>query len=535
MAHIFAKLKSLTTILLFSLSLSLFAQELPDSIELRIKPIPLPDQNESSKFKDKIKRLGISRSFNRTKNSVAITVALQQAKLAESQESYLSAIRYYQKVVDLYALQGDRQEVTDYLQHIALLYQKAGLTQQALNQYQQVLERKEASGDTSHIVEIRKELTMLVPSTTEQFASAEDLPEITQEFVEESKQESQRLKSLAESSEQGEDYKKSLEYYKLYTELANRQKAAEQAQQLALQEKTFQLEKQAQAMKLLESEREVQSLTLAQQQEVLQEEQAFKRNLLIGTILLALALIFIYFMYRGKRKALTGLNLAYDELYTTKDKLVTAESKLKELLGQQLSKGVAVELMDHDADKAQKRFVCVMFLDIRGFTPFAEQLQPEELIQYQNDVFGLMIDIVDKHQGVINQFLGDGFMATFGLQGEESAVCDEALAAAIEIITIVNEKSNSGTIPETKIGIGLHAGNVVTGNVGTSIRKQYSVTGNTVITASRIEQLNKEFKSQLLISREVYSQLSKTQSLPHEFINVEVKGRQRPIELLKIA
>jgi class 3 adenylate cyclase len=519
-----------------SFSLSTLAQELPDSIDLRIQEIPVPETNEKQKLKDKIRNLGISKSFKKTKSNVALTVALQQARLSESQEQFLTAIHHYQKVVDLYSAQGDVQEVTNYLQHMALLYHKAGRTQQALDQYELVLERKEASGDTTNLVEIRKQLKNLIPSQTVELAQAEKDPELVKVAEEMSKQESDRLKSLAESTERGQDYKRSLEYYKLYTELTTKQKEAEQAQQLALQEKTFELERQAQQMKLLESEKEVQSLTLSQQQEQLVKDRTFKRNLLIGTLLLTLAVIATFFMYRGKRKALTGLGLAYQELNATKDKLVSAEEKLKNLLDQQLSRGVAIQLMDHDkADKAQKKFVCIMFLDIRGFTPFAERLEPEELIQYQNDVFGLMIDIVDKHQGVINQFLGDGFMATFGLQEEQSSVCDEALEAAIEIITIVNQKSASGAIPNTKVGIGLHAGNVVTGNVGTSIRKQYSVTGNTVIMASRIEQLNKHFKSQLLISREVHQQLSKPESLPKDFMNVEVKGRKRPVELLKIA
>ena len=341
---------------------------------------------------------------------------------------------------------------------------------------------------------------------------------------------------MAESTENNQDYRSSLEYFKLYTELSNQQKAEEQAQKLALQEKTFQIERQAQRVGLLESEKEIQELTLVQQEEQLVKEQTFKQNLLIGVLLLTLAVLATYLLYRGKRKALGDLGKAYNDLNQTKNQLVSAEEQLKNLLGQQVSSGVAQQLMDSGkADMAQKKFVCVMFLDIRDFTPFAEQLEPEELIQYQNDVFGLMIDIVDRNNGVINQFLGDGFMATFGLQENQTNVCDNALEAAIKIITVVNEKSASNAIPNTRVGIGLHAGNVVAGNVGTAIRKQYSITGNTVITAARIEQLNKRFESQLLISEEVYNQLSYPEKLPQKFINVEVKGRKQQLNLLKIA
>lgn len=84
-------------------------------------------------------------------------------------------------------------------------------------------------------------------------------------------------------------------------------------------------------------------------------------------------------------------------------------------MGQQLSDKVASELISGGSGKKiERRLVCVMFLDIRGFTAFAESLKPEDLIKDQNDVFGFMIDSVYKHNGIINQFLGDGFMATFG-------------------------------------------------------------------------------------------------------------------------
>ena len=149
-----------------------------------------------------------------------------------------------------------------------------------------------------------------------------------------------------------------------------------------------------------------------------------------------------------------------------------------------------------------------MFLDIRDFTAFAEKLEPSEIIQYQNDVFGFMIDVISKYDGIINQFLGDGFMATFGAPVSSEHDSQHAVNASFEIINLLREKCESGEIPETKVGIGLHAGNIVTGNVGTAERKQYSITGNTVILASRIEQLNKQFESQLLISEEVFKRVN---------------------------
>jgi class 3 adenylate cyclase len=507
---------------------------------LNRRPAPEADfrtDSEKSNVKDKLLNLGISKKFNRTKNSVAITLALQQAKLAESQARYLTAINYYQKAIDLYVQQGDQQAVTDNIQQIAMLYQKLGRTQQALDKYQEVLERKEIMGDTTNLSVIRNNLIQLKPVSARAIEPPkETIPSNTGPVVDQKDHEQQRLKTLAESTESSQDYKKSLEYYKLYTELENRQKDEQQAQQLALQEKTFQLEKQGQRMSLLEAEKAVQALTLGQQEEQLAGELAFKRNLWAGLIILFVAAIISFVLYRGKRKALGALSMAYNELNTTKDKLEDAEGMLKNLLDQQVSHGVARQLMDSStADEAQKKFVCVMFLDIRGFTPFAERLLPEEIIKYQNDVFGLMIDLIDSNHGVINQFLGDGFMATFGLQDIQSNVCDDALAAATQIIEVVNSKSKSGVIPPTRVGIGLDAGNVVAGNVGTAIRKQYSITGNTVITASRIEKVNKKFKSQLLISKQVFDQLSQPEKLPDDFVMEELTGQKQPVVLLRVA
>ena len=123
----------------------------------------------------------------------------------------------------------------------------------------------------------------------------------------------------------------------------------------------------------------------------------------------------LYLLYFNKKKDHKKLNLAHEDLKSTQHKLVTAEKRIKTLLDQQVSTEVARELLMENADTTiQRKLVCIMFLDIRGFTTFAESRHPEDIIRYQNDVFGFMIDSVYKHNGIINQFLGDGFMATFG-------------------------------------------------------------------------------------------------------------------------
>jgi adenylate cyclase len=192
--------------------------------------------------------------------------------------------------------------------------------------------------------------------------------------------------------------------------------------------------------------------------------------------------------------------------------------------GQQVSPQIVEELLKQGPEIASRRsFVCVMFMDIRDFTALVEHRSPEEIVALQNEVLGAAVEVINRHHGVINQFLGDGFMATFGAPIAKGNDCGNALAAARELIAKVKA---------VKIGIGLHAGEAVTGNIGTAERKQYSVTGNVVILASRIEQLNKEYGSQLLVSREVLERAGESAA---SLGPVRVKGHEEPIEIFRVA
>ena len=185
--------------------------------------------------------------------------------------------------------------------------------------------------------------------------------------------------------------------------------------------------------------------------------------------------------------------------------------------------------------ESRRSFVCVMFMDIRGFTPLVESKSPEEIVAIQNAVFGAAVEVVNRHRGIINQFLGDGFMATFGAPLATGDDCRNALAAARELVARVAELSASGRIPATQVGIGMHAGEAVTGNIGSALRRQYSITGNVVILAARIEQLNKEYGSQILASGEVLRAGGDQAGGAVRLGPVQVKGRNEPIEIYRLA
>jgi adenylate cyclase len=201
--------------------------------------------------------------------------------------------------------------------------------------------------------------------------------------------------------------------------------------------------------------------------------------------------------------------------------------RLLSAFGQQVSPQVAEELLRQGPEIASRRsFVCVMFMDIRNFTPLVEHRSPEEIVALQNEVFGAAVEIVNRHRGLINQFLGDGFMATFGAPIATGNECADALGAAREL---------AARIERVQIGVGLHAGEAVTGNIGSAERKQYSITGNVVILASRIEQLNKEIGSSVLASREVVERGGAAAGDAALLGAFHVKGREAAIEIYRVA
>lgn len=215
---------------------------------------------------------------------------------------------------------------------------------------------------------------------------------------------------------------------------------------------------------------------------------------------------------------------------------IEEKNEVIDLFGQQISQQIAQEIIRHPKElTGTRKNVTIMFLDIRNFTPFVEHKEPEEVVSYLNSLFGFIIDIVRSHHGIINQFLGDGFMATFGAPLVVRNSSEHAALAAQEIIKKLKGKIEQGIIPSTRLGIGIHFGEAVTGNIGSEARKQYSITGNVVILASRIEQLNKGYDSQLLISEEVYIQLDDKIKDKYAALGpVDVKGREKPISIYRL-
>src|SRR4030095_4787541 len=165
----------------------------------------------------------------------------------------------------------------------------------------------------------------------------------------------------------------------------------------------------------------------------------------------------------------------------------------------------------------------------------AEKRSPEEVVTYLESLFEFMIEIVNRNHGIINKFLGDGFMAVFGAPLSDGADCANAVRSAQEILARVRDEAEQGRILPTTVGIGLHAGEAVTGSIGSALRREYTVIGDVVNLASRIEKLNKQFGSQLLISALVAPAAASETSGAVSRGTVKVRGREEGIQIFQLA
>ena len=178
----------------------------------------------------------------------------------------------------------------------------------------------------------------------------------------------------------------------------------------------------------------------------------------------------------------------------------STRDRVTNLFGQHVSPQVVDRLLAiGSAEISEMRKVCVMFVDIRGFTAAAREKTPAEVVARLEAAFAILVEIVDRHGGIVNKFLGDGFLAMFGAPIADPDAAANAIAAGREMLLAIEESNNGNPWP-IRIGIGVHIGEAVTGTVGSPRRKEYTVIGDTVNLASRLESLNKEFGSQFLVS-----------------------------------
>ena len=229
--------------------------------------------------------------------------------------------------------------------------------------------------------------------------------------------------------------------------------------------------------------------------------------------------------------------VAWDVRRRAEEAVASAEERerLRTLFGQHTAPSIVRALLDGgDAlDRGRRQHVVAMFLDVRGFTAFAEAREPEEVVAYLNALFEIAVAAVTERGGVVHQLLGDGLLALFGVPEARDGDADRAVEAALATVAAVERAVEEGTLPPTRLGIGLHAGEGLVGLVGPTARREYKVVGDAVNVASRVEQLNKTYGSTLLATAEV------VEALRHDVPAVdlgrsEVRGRAQPVHLYRL-
>lgn len=243
------------------------------------------------------------------------------------------------------------------------------------------------------------------------------------------------------------------------------------------------------------------------------------QNAVVIWILLTLVVLFA--LMAGRVRALVGRN------------------KLQEELNRFLPENVTHQVEQGNVDihlGGEKQWITVLFSDIRNFTTFSEKRSPEEVIDFLNGYFNDMIESVFHYHGTLDKLLGDGLMAFFGIPADGEIQQDQAVKCALDMLRRLesfNQLRKMKGEETIEIGIGIHTGLAIVGNVGSFRRMEYTAIGDTVNAASRIEDLTKKYKVPILISAETKKRLKG--NFQAELVGKDhVKGKSEEVEIYKV-
>ncbi len=296
------------------------------------------------------------------------------------------------------------------------------------------------------------------------------------------------------------------------------------------------------------------------------EEKAFEtanrvkyRSLLVAGIILFLAFSAVYFFSTTLTKpikvlvdltrqiALGNFNIkinakGHDEITALTHSFgqmatgLAERDKLKETFNKFHSKEIAEAILSGEIKLGGTRQkATVFFSDIRSFTSISENLEAEQVVELLNEYMTAMVSEITAHQGVVDKYVGDAIMAVWGAPVPKPNDTWNAVSACIAMrkkLAVFNEDRISKGKKPVKMGMGLHHGELIAGNIGSTEKMEYTVIGDTVNTASRIESLTKEYGTDFLISDAVYLQLK--DRLIVEPITSKVKGKSEALKAYKV-
>lgn len=219
------------------------------------------------------------------------------------------------------------------------------------------------------------------------------------------------------------------------------------------------------------------------------------------------------------------------------------EGRKKEKIQSAMSKYISKDVMKNvvqniDSIKlgGKRAEVTVLFADIRGFTSISEQLSAVEVTKILNEYFSELVPIIDAHNGILNKFMGDAVLVIFGepIKNEHHAL--DAVKCAdkmLKKVRTLQDKWLSEGKPKIEIGIGIATGEAFVGNIGSESRLEYTVIGDTVNTASRIENYNKVYRTNFLISEETFLKVQKYVDVI-KIREVSIRGKAKKINIYEV-
>ncbi len=217
---------------------------------------------------------------------------------------------------------------------------------------------------------------------------------------------------------------------------------------------------------------------------------------------------------------------------------ISGEKRVRATMARYMDPALADQLVRGDEDILGGRSVeaSVLFSDVRSFTSLAEELGPQATVTLLNDYFTIMVECIQEQGGMLDKFIGDAIMAAFGLPVAHGDDADRAVQSAISMISSLfewnNERMQDGRRP-IDMGIGINTGTVVAGNIGSPKRMDFTMIGDGVNLASRLESACKQYSARILISKYTLRQLNgvyRTREVDH----VVVKGKTQPVAVYEV-
>jgi len=211
---------------------------------------------------------------------------------------------------------------------------------------------------------------------------------------------------------------------------------------------------------------------------------------------------------------------------------------IKTLFGKFIDKQLAEKILSNkEILKGTKKNIVILYLDMRDFTKFTEENQPEEVVSTLNNLFTIAVNSITKYGGIIDKFIGDAVLALFGIIEEKGDEAEKAILAAIKLLENLRElnlKRIQSSKSEIKVGITIHTGEVIVGNIGSEERQEYTVVGDAVNTASRMQLYNRQFNLPLLLSKEIIEKVDQNKFKIKFVSSVSIRGKKSLVDLYTI-